>query len=369
METYHRVEATYARWDANYYDDDLEGEGCSRFHPPDLPRPAELVPLSQFGTEEDHLEHAQRRYSSVAHHAAWHKLLTELQGADRREAVRLVAVSQPQAGAFLNAVPRYKSFRVPTWALRQQVQRRLGLPLLSAAAAADGARRSRHGLVYDALGDVATNDGDAGHATRHYQVAVSIYDALRRVYGGCVQREPANYAGYSDHRPDIALLQEGSLTVFDLKVFDPIGSLPGKTMERGAYVAFGNTADACRDVVLGRRGRGRRGDRAYNRRTAEGYVQPQRGDYARALEAGVTVVPLLVETFGGFGPGLVDALQRATDCRQNALAHSEYDEATWATRKYSPFVAQRISVAVQLAAAQEIAEALNLSVAGDPRAP
>ena len=140
-------------------------------------------------------------------------------------------------------------------------------------------------------------------------------------------------------------------------------------MERGAYVAFGNTADACRDVVLGRRGRGQRGDRAYNRRTAEGYVQPQRGDYARALEAGVTVVPLLVETFGGFGPGLVDALQRATDCRQNALAHSEYDEATWATRKYSPFVAQRISVAVQLAAAQEIAEALNLSVAGDPRAP
>ena len=108
--------------------------------------------------------------------------------------MRFIAVSQPQAGAFLNAVPRYKPFRIPTWALRQQVQRRLGLPLLSAAAAADGARRSRHGLVYDALGDVATNDGDAGHATRHYQVAVSIYDALRRVYGGCVQREPANYA-------------------------------------------------------------------------------------------------------------------------------------------------------------------------------
>ena len=46
-----------------------------------------------------------------------------------------------------------------------------------------------------------------------------------------MRREPANYAQYSDHRPDIALMQDGSLTVFD-----PIGSQPGKTMERGAYV-------------------------------------------------------------------------------------------------------------------------------------
>ena len=73
---------------------------------------------------------------------------------------------------------------------------------------------------------------------------------------------------------------------------------------------------------------------------------------------------------GCYSPyGLLSHRGGTTDCRQNALAHSEYDEATWATRKYSPFVAQRISVAVQLAAAQEIAEALNLSVAGDPRAP
>ena len=46
----------------------------------------------------------------------------------------------------------------------------------------------------------------------------------------------------------------------------------------------------------------------------------------------------------------------------------EYDEATWATRTFMPFVCQRISVAIQLAMAQQIAEAMRMSVAADPRA-
>ena len=91
------------------------------------------------------------------------------------------------------------------------------------------------------------------------------------------------------------------------------------------------------------------------------------GDYARALQNGVEVVPLLVETFGGFGPGLVDTLRKAAEWRQNRLVASEYDEATWATRTFQPFVCQRISVAVQLAMAQQIAEALRMSTAADPR--
>ena len=43
-------------------------------------------------------------------------------------------------------------------------------------------------------------------------------------------------------------------------------------------------------------------------------------------------------------------------------------EATWAARSWMTFVAQRLSVAVQLSMAQEAAEALGLSVAADPRA-
>ena len=47
---------------------------------------------------------------------------------------------------------------------------------------------------------------------------------------------------------------------------------------------------------------------------------------------------------------------------------SEYDETTWSARSFMAFAAQRISVAVQLSMAQEVAEALGLSVAADPRA-
>ena len=66
---------------------------------------------------------------------------------------------------------------------------------------------------------------------------------------------------------------------------------------------------------------------------------------------------------GAAGP----SLRNAADWRQNRLTASEYDEATWSTRTYQPFVCQRISVAVQLAMAQQIAEALRMSTAADPR--
>ena len=82
-------------------------------------------------------------------------------------------------------------------------------------------------------------------------------------------------------------------------------------------------------------------------------------------------VPLLVETFGGMGPmspALYDALREASDWRANKLTSSEYDETTWSVRTWMTFVAQRISVAMQLSLVQEVAETLGLSVAADPRA-
>ena len=120
--------------------------------------------------------------------------------------------------------------------------------------------------------------------------------------------------------------------------------------------------------VLGRRERGSEGDGRYNRRTGAGHVAAVTGDYERALQSGVRCVPMLLETFGGFGPGLMGVLRQADDWRQGRLVSSEYDETTWAARNYMAFVAQRISVAAQISLAQEIAESLGLSVAADPRA-
>ena len=43
--------------------------------------------------------------------------------------------------------------------------------------------------------------------------------------------------------------------------------------------------------------------------------------------------------------------------------HADGALATWSTRKYMPFVMQRISIAVQLAAALEIRQALGMGLA------
>ena len=348
----------------------VHGEGHFCFHPGDLMPLKELLPLSRFGTDDDKLQHVQRKLSSVVHQSDWLKLLQRLRslpGCGKREAARFIAVSQPHAGDYLNAVPKHAAFRMPTWALRIVVQRWLGLPLL-AAAAASGGKSGRHGQALDSYGDVATNDNVEGHATRHFLILQALHDALRRVYGGQVQREPSNYSGYSDHRPDLTLLLDGMLTAFDLKVFDPLGSDPSKVEERAGYVAFGATLERAQTVVLGRSERGHEGDGAFNRLTGEGRVQAVPGDYARAQEVGVRCVPLLIETFGGWAPELVEVLQVAATWRSNKLAGSEYDETTWSARTWLTFAAQRISVATQLSAAQEVAQALGLSVAADPRA-
>ena len=73
-----------------------------------------------------------------------------------------------------------------------------------------------------------------------------------------------------------------------------------------------------------------------------------------------------METFGGFSPEVVSTLREAAEWRKNKLASSEYDETTWAARTWTSFVSQRISVAAQLAMAQEAVEALGFVGGGRP---
>ena len=91
------------------------------------------------------------------------------------------------------------------------------------------------------------------------------------------------------------------LQVLDVKNFDPIGSSAGDEGERGAFVAMGNTAPRAQAAVMGTRQRGVKTDEHFQPRTGKGDVAPVPGDYDRALECGMAVVPLLVETFGGLG--------------------------------------------------------------------
>jgi hypothetical protein len=281
---------------------------------------------------------------------------------------RFMSVSQPHAGDFLNAVPRYERFRMPTWAMRIQVQRRLGLPLTAAGMAAG--RLSKHGKVFDHLGDVAQSDGFSGHQTRHFTVLLCLHEVVRSVWGGNCIREPAEYRSYSDHRPDIAALFAGldfKTLVIDLKLFDSIGS-DGTPDLRGAMVAFGNTLPEAQRLVHGVAERGTPSDGPFKPRTGAGHVARVEGHYARAEENGCQPLAALIETFGGYSPELVWLLERLARERMNRLTHLEYDQTTWAARSWTAFSAQKLSVAVHLAMATEVAVALGLPVAGDPRA-
>ena len=100
-----------------------------------------------------------------------------------REGVRFISVCQPHAGDFLYAVPSRPAFRIPTWALRIAVQRRLGLAVTHAT----GADRGTTGKVLDALGDVAQNNGREGHAGRHASLLQQLVRCARAVCGQRVQ--------------------------------------------------------------------------------------------------------------------------------------------------------------------------------------
>ena len=140
----------------------------------------------------------------------------------------------------------------------------------------------------------------------------------------------------------------------------------GAAGDRGAFVAFGNTRPRAREKVQGRLARGEPG-KAFNPRDGSGRAEALPGDYPRAAARGVEVKALLVETYGGLEGDLVELFQAAAAARGDTLSAGEYDETTWSARTWLVFVEQRISVAVQRSIGKEIAQALGLATAGDPR--
>ena len=84
--------------------------------------------------------------------------------------------------------------------------------------------------------------------------------------------------------------------------------------------------------MLGLEQRGQPSDPPFSRLTGAGYVAPVTAPYDRARRNGVTVTPLLFETFLGWGPGVVELLQEAVAARGNKLRGSEYDATTWSAR-------------------------------------
>ena len=203
-----------------------------------------------------------------------------------------MAVSQPGAGNFLHAVPSRQPFKLNSWAMSIAVQRRLGLPLGTALSSA--MRFGRHGQRLDACGDVALADGEGGHATRHAELLHVLRQVLAPVYGAQrVVKEPEDHLDYNAaHRPDLVIYGAGVggvMLVLDLKIFGPVPSDLNTLCPRGERVAFGNTHPSAVAQVLGLEERGEVGEQ-WDASSGTGYVAPQRGDYAQAQAAGLTVL-------------------------------------------------------------------------------
>ena len=273
-----------------------------------------------------------------------------------REAARAIAVSCPHAGDFLNAVPMRKPVRVPTWAMRIAVWRRLGLPL---HAPADG-RRGRHNELMDNYGDVACNDGELGNAARHTELVSLLYDIMRSVFGANVDKEPSDHADYSPgYRPDLvafadALCRAAEAWVGDVKLIDPFSSNGACVGYAGGYVSFGNTQPATTEKCLGLKARGAPTDRAFSPATGLGRVEAKDGDYSPALALGTVVEVLLFETMGGFGPGVERLLHCLADAVENRLSPEQYDLTTWSARNWMAYQSQRLSVRLHTAVAHQI---------------
>ena len=357
-----RVQRIYREYDNEIKEYTRRGDEDFQFHPAGLTPSEELLPLTAFEMEHEYHKHAQKRWATAVHHDNWRKLWNEMVAAGGREAVRLVAVSQPYAGAFLNAVPSRHWFRIPTPELRMALRRRLGLPIDDAAVRL----ASTKGRAYDAYGDVAQNDGRQGHAHRHSTLLQEVVRIARSVWGARVQIEPDDYLPYSTYRPDMAVPyagESGSTYLGELKFIDPLSSNPADIQRRGAYIAFGNTEPPMLEKVFGLEERGAEGDGVFKAATGEGYVAGKEGDYSKAIGEGCDVHLLLFETFGGFGRGVMHLLRRLGDEVRNRLSHAQYDQTSWSARNWKTYQTQRLSVALARAAAGEILEELRNAAA------
>ena len=61
MEEHGRTAAVYKAWDEEKWDFGVDGRARHRYHPEGLAKSEELLPLFEYGTEDDKLQQAQRR--------------------------------------------------------------------------------------------------------------------------------------------------------------------------------------------------------------------------------------------------------------------------------------------------------------------
>ena len=309
-----------------------------------------------------------------------------------REAIRFVAVSQPGAGAFLNAIPMRDDMKMESWAMRVTVQRRLGLPLDVACQAVEAGKRAPSGQLHDVLGDAAMVNPRSKHATRHKFLLKRLVKCLRSAWGMIIEMEPTAHLSYSNPKqPDVAAANIGRghrRLVADLKLTSSLASQgkdtagDGELGWKGAYVRFGNTETGLLKLV---KGRGKwspsgataaavageeeeaeeEGEEGEEEDAPKGKLKEQPGDYPFARQQDCDLRLFDFEAFGGFGKEVRSTLREAANQLSNKLSHAQHlDEVTWTTKNWHGLQMQRLSVVLHTAVAWQTVNELACGESG-----
>ena len=200
---------------------------------------------------------------------------------------------------------------------------------------------------------------------------------MQSVWGKLVEMEPQDHLGYSnDYRPDLTargLGAGGKRLVGDVKFKDPLSSNPEDIKRRGCFVGFGCTDHRAgharchvRPGAAWGEGRRRLSARRWRRLRGaeEGGLQPPAVSRRLGLaDAALRDLRWLERARGAF------VQQDAGHKVRDKLSKKQYDdEVSWTTRTWSSLMAQRMSVALHMAAAWEIARELSLAGAEDEAA-
>ena len=240
---------------------------------------------------------------------------------------------------------------MPSNLLRTALQRRLGL-YLPGLASISGLRPT------DYLGDSILADGLQEHSSRHHKVNNVWYQAATAVFGAAAMRKPTSEPAYSvGANPDwvAEFAGEGGVHTGILgenKVYNPLRS-DETELRRASVYPFGATEYDLRISILGEHA-GTAAAPLLPR--ADGKPHPT-AKYESAIQGGHRVVPIIHEIFGGLAHEAVAFLAELGRLRSQALG-ADGEHATWAARSFMPFWRQRISIAVQLGTALELARAV-----------
>ena len=324
----------------------VDGTIHSAYHP-SLPPSMVLPPITDLftGAASDIAPRfTQRSLAAVLNTSSWLHTLERCRAFDagnagaitpHREAARFISCSQEGSGAWLRRVPdpSLPGTDIHSADMLTRLQRRFGLYVSALLPSLHGlSRRAVPPSQYDYLGDSVVNRGDPN--ARHNAAQRAIYTALssaslpdRLQLGDKGDGTPAardeakrRYAHLNAHHiPDIIRYSQPT-TLYEIKCFavhtlQPAlghGSVTGggaASAADGHFIAFGNTLERARTLVLGTAARGSPSDRPLDRTTGLGRVAATDGQYADAIRRGLYVLLLLIESTGAFSPDLTRLLR------------------------------------------------------------